>query len=214
MPLLESPAVGSLSPDEIRERVLICESCSARKEATRCTPFWPRQTPSPIMMIGRNPGINEDKIGKPFVGRGGELFEKWLNAIGLERDQIWLTNLLKAYTTADRKPKKNEIGICWDLHLQHELAYCRPHLIVPLGAEAFESTTGLTRLSYRHGILYDRRPQLGAYVMGVIHPGSALRSAAFKDMMVEDARRLYPLLPLALSGRLLEDGPPEEYEPQ
>jgi DNA polymerase len=161
------------------------------------------------MMIGRNPGINEDKLGKPFVGRGGEVLEAWLRGLGLKREQVWLTNTMKCYTQADRKPKGREVNTCWNAHLRWEIAYCRPELIIPLGAEAFQVTTGLQQLTYRHGILYDKREAMKAYVMGVIHPGSALRSAEYKSMMVEDAQNLKPLLPIALAGRLLEDGPPE-----
>jgi uracil-DNA glycosylase family 4 len=165
------------------------------------------------MMVGRNPGINEDRQGLPFVGRGGELFEGWLRGLGVSRDQIWLTNLLKCYTKADRKPRSSEITTCWDLHLRHEIRYCRPQLICALGSEAFMATTGLERLSVRHGMLYDRRSSIGAFVLGVIHPGSALRSAAYREMMVYDASILKPLLPYALAGQIA-DGLPDGFTVQ
>jgi uracil-DNA glycosylase family 4 len=203
------------TPAELAQRILDCNICSetkgrtCRNECSRPTPFWPRNDPSPLMFIGRNPGINEDKEGRPFVGRGGQLFESWLNALGISRDQIWLTNLLKCYTSADRKPKQAEITTCWHEHLRHEIAFCRPHFIVSLGSEAFTATTGHDRLTHRHSIIYDRRPDLGAYVMGVIHPGSALRSGEYMQSMIEDAAALKPLLPLILSGELLQAGLPE-----
>ncbi len=196
-----------LEPSVLRQRILECTACTARKEADMPTPFWPRETPSPVMMIGRNPGINEDKQGLPFVGKGGKVFQGWLNGLNVERDQIWLTNLLKCYTRSDRKPKGTEITTCWDLHLRREIAFCRPDLIVSLGSEAFTATTGLDRLSYRHGIIYDRRDLLGAYVMGVIHPGSAMRSGDYMSMLVEDGEVLKPLLPYALAGKLNEGLP-------
>lgn len=212
MEITDTPS--PLTPEVLRERILACTLCTARKEAKRPTPFWPRTTPAPIMMIGRNPGYNEDEIGKPFVGRGGELLEGWLRGLGLERDQIWLTNTLKCYTQADRKPKGREVNTCWNAHLRWEIAFCKPELIIPLGAEAFNVTTGLDQLTYRHGILYDKRESMNAYVMGVIHPGSALRSSEYMSMMIEDAKALKPLLPIALEERLLRDGPPEDVIPQ
>jgi len=166
------------------------------------------------MMIGRNPGINEDREGRPFVGRGGKVFEGWLRGLGVTRDQIWLTNLLKCYTAADRKPKSNEITTCWDTHLRHEIAFCRPKLICALGSEAFTATTGRDRLSERHGIIYDQNEELGAFVIGVIHPGSAMRSGHYMAMMVEDGTVLKPLLPYALDGRLREHGLPEGFQAQ
>lgn len=164
-------------------------------------------------MIGRNPGINEDKQGLPFVGRGGKVFESWLRGLGVARDQIWLTNLLKCYTSKDRPPKSYEITTCWDLHLRHEIEFCRPSLICALGSEAFMATTGHDRLTHRHGIIYDRREELGAFVIGVIHPGSALRSGVYLEMMIEDGKVLKPLLPHALGG-VLRDGLPEGFDAQ
>lgn len=204
---------STLTPDDLRVSILACTACTARKECEKPTPFWPRKEPANVMMIGRNPGINEDRQGLPFVGRGGKVFESWLNGLGLHRDQIWLTNLLKCYTVADRKPKSSEITTCWDLHLRHEIAYCRPQLICAMGSEAFMATTGHDRLTHRHGIIYDRRDSVGAFVMGVIHPGSALRSEMYTAMMIEDAKILKPLIPFALAGQLA-DGLPEPFEAQ
>lgn len=203
-----------LSPDQLRSRILDCEACSARKECRSPTPFFPRETRSEVMMIGRNPGINEDIKGIPFVGRGGQVFEGWLRGLGIARDQIWLTNLLKCYTTKDRPPKKVEINTCWDLHLRRELQFCKPSFVVALGSEAFTATTGHDKLSLRHGMLYDRRSEIGAWVIGVIHPGSAMRSSSYLEMMVEDGIILKPLLPWALSGQLREYGLPRGYGAQ
>lgn len=163
-------------------------------------------------MIGRNPGINEDKQGLPFVGRGGKVFEGWLKGLGISREDIWLTNLIKCYSAADRKPKQAEINTCWDLHLRRELAFCRPSLVVALGSESFTATTGLDKLSLRHGMIYDRLTEIGAFVLGAIHPGSAMRSSVYLDMMVEDGNTLKPLLPYALSGQLRESGLPPGWE--
>jgi uracil-DNA glycosylase len=157
------------------------------------------------MMVGRNPGINEDRTGQPFVGRGGKVFQAWLNGLGITREHIWLTNLLKCYTTKDRKPKKVEITTCWDLHLRREIQFCRPSLIVALGSEAFNATTGKDRLSVRHGIIYNRMNELNAFVIGVIHPGSAMRSGAYLDMMREDGVILKPLLAWALNGYIRQN---------
>ncbi len=201
---ITSPTIASLAND-----IVACEACTARQECDRPTPFYPRTAPARILVLGRNPGINEDRQGLPFVGRGGQILEAWLQGLGITREDIWLTNTLKCYTAADRKPKAKELSTCWDLHLSREIGLCRPDLIVALGAEAFQTTTGLTQLTNRHGILYDRIAELGAYVMGVIHPGSALRSNLFKDMMIEDAKMLKPLLPITLAGTLkqaLPDG--------
>ncbi len=122
------------------------------------------------MMVGRNPGINEDKEGLPFMGQGGKILQAWLNGLGVTRDHIWLTNLVKCYTPGTRQLKGKEIATCWDLHLKREIQCCRPHLIVALGSEAFAQTTGKDKLTHRHGIIYDMRGSMGAYVMGVIHP--------------------------------------------
>lgn len=196
---------------ELAEAIVNCEACTMRPEARQPTPFWPRNTPSPVMLVGRNPGINEDEIGRPFVGRGGELFQAWLNGLGITRDDIWLTNLCKCYTTADRKPKQKEIDTCFQLHLRREILFCKPRLIVPMDAEAFAACAGKDRLSIKHGMLYDRHAFLNAYVMGIIHPGSALRDAGYLKMLLDDGKRLKPLLHHMLAG---EPGLPAGYEPQ
>lgn len=208
------PEIMNVPAVKMHLDILNCTACTARSECDRPTPFWPRITPAYIMIVGRNPGINEDKEGRPFVGRGGQVFEAWLRGIGLSREQIWLTNTMKCYTNKDRKPKQKELDTCWDLHLSKEIAHCQPHLIVALGAEAFTTFTGLDRLSHRHGILYDRRDSYGAYVMGVIHPGSALRDNSFMQAMIDDAKRLKPIVPIALSGQMFTTQLPEGYELQ
>lgn len=198
----------------LRHDIIKCHACPMREECSFPTPPWPRSDPAKVMMIGRNPGINEDQVGLPFVGRGGQLFQAWLRGLEITREDIWLTNLLKCYSLKDRKPKKSEINTCFSLHLKREIEWCRPQLIIPMGAEAFAAMTGLDKLTQRHGILYDRRRELGAYVMGIIHPGSALRDASYKHMMIEDGQQLKPLLHFALQNDLIASGPPLQYQPQ
>jgi DNA polymerase len=145
-----------------------------------------------MMLIGEQPGDKEDIAGRPFVGPAGRILDECLAAAGIDRADVYVTNVVKhfSWTPAERgkrrihkKPRPSEIKACrpW---LDAEIAVTRPHVIVCLGATAAQALLGK-----EFSVMRERGKfvpsSLGRYVMATVHPSSILRA---QD---EESRRVH-----------------------
>jgi DNA polymerase len=153
-----------------------------------CTTFVPGEgrEDAEIMLVGEAPGASEDREGRPFVGRAGELLDLALEAAGLSRDAVFITNVLKARPPANRDPRRSEVehSLPW---LEAQLALVRPRLVVPLGRHALAHFAPATRISAAHGRL---RAERGRAVYPLYHPAAALRTPNLRDVLMRDAQGL------------------------
>lgn len=124
-----------------------CERCPLYKDATQ-TVFGEGPAPATIMMVGEQPGDQEDRAGRPFVGPAGQILDRALGEVGLVRETIYVTNVVKHFKHEMRgkrrlhkRPNQDEIKKCrwW---LDKEIAVVRPKLIVALGATAAQALAG------------------------------------------------------------------------
>lgn len=157
-----------------------CHGCDLYQAATQ-TVFGEGPVPSPLMMIGEQPGDVEDRSGAPFVGPAGKLLDKALAEAGIDRRQVYLTNAVKHFKFVERgkrrihaKPNTTEIKACrgW---LDAEMKIVRPELIVCLGATAAQSLLGADfRITQQRGIFlpYEK----AKYIMATVHPSAILRT--------------------------------------
>jgi uracil-DNA glycosylase len=139
-----------------------------------------------VMFVGEAPGAREDELGRPFVGRAGGLLDELLRAAGLDRVDVYITNVVKARPPGNRDPLAGEVAHClpW---LEIELALVRPTLVVPLGRHALEHFTAGARISDVHGTLtYER----GRALFPMYHPAAGLRGTQMRETMFADARAL------------------------
>lgn len=156
-----------------------CERCPLYQNATQ-TVFGEGPATAAIMMVGEQPGDQEDRLGHPFVGPAGQILDRALGDAGLDRKAIYVTNTVKHFKHEMRgkrrlhkRPNQDEIRKCrwW---LDKEIAIVRPKLIVALGATAAQALTGrkltLTRERGRPLTLWD-----GQQGMLTVHPSSILR---------------------------------------
>jgi len=135
---------------------------------------------SPLMIVGEGPGENEDQKGEPFVGRAGELLTKMLAAIGLRREDVFITNTIKCRATtneggrvANRAPSPEEMSNCRE-YLDRELAIVKPRVILALGAPAAKSFLGRDfSITRQRGIWY-AGPN-GTDLIVTFHPAYILR---------------------------------------
>ena len=146
-----------------------------------------------IMMIGEAPGAEEDKIGKPFVGAAGHLLNKMLSAINLDRNKVYITNVIPWRPPDNRTPSNEEILQCLPF-LQKHIELIKPKIIVLLGAIAAKSVLstplGISKLrgrwhEYKSLYLKESIPCLATY-----HPAFLLRSPGFKKTVWEDLKQL------------------------
>ena len=142
------------------------------------------------MLVGEAPGASEDKQGRPFVGRAGKLLEQVLEAAGLEREDVYITNVVKARPPNNRDPKAGEVAhhMPW---LETQLALIQPRLVVPLGRHALAHFSDGAKISEVHGTELTEK---GRSLFPMYHPAAALRGGGLRDVLFEDARALRAVL--------------------
>lgn len=168
-----------LSLDALRDAASGCEGCHLHEDATQ-TVFGEGDPNADLVIIGEQPGDEEDKEGEPFVGPAGRELAGALEDAGLERDSVWITNVVKhfKFTTRGRRrlhetPDEEEISAClpW---LEAELTVVEPELVVCLGASAAKAIINPSvRVTKDRGQLYPG-PN-GIRVTPTVHPASILR---------------------------------------
>lgn len=153
-----------------------------------CTRFVPGEGDgaAEVMLVGEAPGASEDREGRPFVGRAGGLLDVALEAAGLERAAVFITNVLKARPPGNRDPRRAEVAhsLPW---LEAQLALVQPRLVVTLGRHALTHFAPKEKISLVHGQLLTGR---GRAIYPLHHPAAALRTRDIRDTLLADARRL------------------------
>lgn len=168
--------------DVLRSEVTGCTRCDLYRHAT--TAVWGEGTPQArVVVVGEQPGDQEDRQGRPFVGPAGQLLDRAFAASGLDRGSLYVTNAVKHFKWTPRgkrrlhqSPNQAEVLACrpW---LEGELTAVKPELVVALGATAGKAILGSTyRVTTQRGLLLDAT--VGAWsgqVLGTIHPSAILR---------------------------------------
>ena len=141
-----------------------------------------------VLFIGEGPGQNEDLQGEPFVGRGGQLLDKMLKAIDLDRNKnIYIANIVKCRPPQNRDPLPEEQEACigW---LRNQVALIRPKIIVCLGRiAAMKIIKPDMKITKEHGIFFERN---GLLMMATLHPAALLRNPRQKPDAFEDFLKL------------------------
>ena len=165
----------------LRELARGCRACHLWARATQ-TVFGDGSPTARVLMVGEQPGNSEDLEGAPFVGPAGRLLDRALVEAGIDRDQVYMTNVVKHFKwrrapsgkrRIHDKPDRAEIEACYPW-LQAEVARIGPELIVCLGATAAQAVLGKAfRVTRQHGEVLDS--ELGP-ALGTIHPSAVLRA--------------------------------------
>src|SRR5438874_8901248 len=184
----------------LRQAAAGCRACDLWKKGTQ-TVFGEGASHALVMLVGEQPGDKEDLAGHPFVGPAGRILDDALSAAGIDRSEVYVTNVVKhfSWVPAERgkrrihkKPRYSEIKACrpW---LDAEIAVTRPQVIVCLGATAAQSLLGK-----EFSVMRDRAKflpsELAPSVMATVHPSSILRASddesrrAQKEMFIADLR--------------------------
>ena len=163
-----------------------CEKCGLCRGRLNTVP-GEGDPAADLMFIGEGPGAEEDRLGRPFVGRSGELLTRMIHAIGLERAEVYICNVVKCRPPGNRDPKPDEVLACSPF-LREQIRSIWPDVIVTLGNPAthfvLKTETGITRLRGRFH-------QTGHFtVMPTFHPAAALRNPAWQELLEADFRML------------------------
>jgi uracil-DNA glycosylase family protein len=177
------------SVEALREAAAGCRGCHLWRGATQ-TVFGEGLRKSRVMFVGEQPGDKEDRAGRPFVGPAGRELDKALEAVGIPRDEVYITNVVKHFKFEERgkrrmhqTPKRFEIDACrpW---LDEELKLVQPDALVPLGATAAKALLGSKfRVTKERGV--PLQSDLAKVVVATIHPSAILRAPDDESRMRE-----------------------------
>lgn len=179
------PPAARIDIERIREEALSCTRCRLAESRTQVV--WAAgNLDADVMFIGEGPGFHEDQQGVPFVGAAGQLLDRLLGEVELDRTQIAIVNVVKCRPPGNRDPLPDEIEAC-SPYLQAQMEYMRPDVIVTLGNFAtrfvIREPIGITKA---RGRLFRYR---GAVVVPTFHPAAALRGGRFGGISPIDAIR-------------------------
>jgi uracil-DNA glycosylase len=189
---MRKPSVPRPALKKLKLEAAGCKACDLWKMATQ-TVFGEGRQSSTVMFVGETPGDREDLEGRPFVGPAGLLLDKALAAAGIDRSQVYLTNVVKHFKWEPRgkrrihqKPNAVEIRACrpW---LEAEISLIKPRAIICLGATAAQAIIGPKfKVSTQRGTFV--QSPLAPLVTATVHPASVLRAPSDEARRTETAR--------------------------
>ncbi|MCX7957378.1 MAG: uracil-DNA glycosylase [Endomicrobia bacterium] len=180
---------------QLEIKVKNCKNCPLHTTRVK-TVFGEGNSEAQIMFVGEGPGFEEDKQGRPFVGRAGELLTKIIKAMGLERENVYITNIVKCHPLVkpdpelrnnDRPPTKEEIEACYN-YLREQIEIINPKVICCLGSTAAKVlTSNDVPISELRGKIFEYKyNNVFAQIVPTYHPAALLRNPSLKPSVWKD----------------------------
>ena len=171
---------------ELENETHNCTKCGLSRGRTTVV-FGTGNRKARLMLIGEGPGYDEDIQGKPFVGKAGMLLTKILKAINLERDEVYIANIVKCRPPNNRTPLPDEIAACKP-YIEEQISLIQPKIICALGYVAANTLLGIeSSISKLRGKFYDYK---GIKLMPTFHPAYLLRNPEKKKEVWEDVQKI------------------------
>lgn len=172
--------------DTLEQTCKSCKNCSLWETRTNVV-FGVGSRNAEVLFIGEGPGENEDKQGEPFVGRGGQLLDDMMGAIGLKRQDVYIANIVKCRPPQNRDPLNTEEDACIG-YLRNQVALLRPKIIVCLGRiAAMRVISEEFKITRDHGKWFEKN---GVQMMALFHPAALLRDPRKKPDTFLDLKAL------------------------
>ncbi|MSO76820.1 MAG: uracil-DNA glycosylase [Alphaproteobacteria bacterium] len=196
-----SPAADATTLDELRQILLAFDGCPLKRTATN-TVFADGNPAARVMLIGEAPGAEEDRQGKPFVGASGQLLDRMLATIDLDRSQVFISNVIYWRPPGNRDPSPSEVAACLPF-AERMIELIDPRVLVLLGGAALKAllgrAEGITRLRGQWLSFTTARRAYPIDTMATFHPAFLLRTPGQKRLAWRDL--------LAIKKRLAAAGP-------
>ena len=172
----------------LKNNIEAIQNCNLKKNASKIV-FADGDIESPIMIIGEGPGQKEDELGKPFVGDAGNLLNKMFKAINIEREKIYITNVVNYRPPNNRKPEPSEINR-YSEYLKEHISIINPKILILMGSTAMEALLGSNkRISKERGQWKEVIIKQKNYkTMVTFHPAYLLRKPDQKKFSWEDIK--------------------------
>ncbi|MGU3659940.1 MULTISPECIES: uracil-DNA glycosylase [unclassified Methylobacterium] len=180
--------------DELERILADFDACPLRFTAKNLV-FADGNPEARVMFLGEAPGADEDRIGKPFMGRSGQLLDKMMKAIGLDRTSAYVANIVPWRPPGNRNPTPQEVAVCRPF-VERQIELVDPDLIVCLGAPATQTLTGTKDgiLRTRGRLFPYKLPNREVKLLATLHPAFLLRQPVQKRLAWRDFRSLRALL--------------------
>lgn len=177
---------NSTSIDEINSRVINCKLCSLSLTRKNAVPGMGYKN-SKIFIVGEGPGKNEDERGIPFVGSAGKILNEALYQSGIQRKDVYITNIVKCRPPNNRVPFISEINTCTTEYLQQEFKIISPSVICILGATALKTLLNLKNITSYRGRLIVRN-SFNYFI--TYHPAAIIYNNKLKEIFFNDIKKL------------------------
>lgn len=179
--------------EEIAMEVTSCTLCELHHSRKNAVPGEGPEN-SDIMFIGEGPGFHENEQGRPFVGAAGKFLEELLTKIGLSREEVFITNVVKCRPPGNRDPQPEEVEICTNTYLDRQIKAINPKVIVTLGRFSMNLFRPDVKISNVHGQAVQIN---GRLVVPMYHPAAALHQGSLRPVIEND----FSLLPKLIKER-------------
>ncbi len=178
----------------LNTRMILECPCKLRETATQAVP-GEGNADADIMFVGEAPGKNEDLQGKPFIGSAGKFLAEMLSSINLQREDTFITNIVKYRPPENRDPEPTEITDCMPW-LHEQIAIIQPKIIVTLGRHALEHFIPGKKISEVHGQAFRRTfDDIGEQVFfALYHPAAALYNGSMRTTLISDFQKIPQVL--------------------
>jgi len=177
--------------NEVADEVIVCTKCNLSKTRTQAVP-GEGSNEAQILFVGEGPGVQEDKNGRPFCGPAGKFLDEMLASIELDRNKVFITNIVKCRPPENRDPEDEEKDACWS-YLEKQIQILDPKLIITLGRHSMmRLLPGMGTISKIHGKPF-RRPD-GRIYLPLYHPSAALHNGSLRPVQLQDFQAIPKLI--------------------
>ncbi len=181
---------------KIKEKILNCQKCPLYKNRNYPV-IGEGSHQAKIMFIGEAPGVQEDKTGHPFCGPAGKILDELLNSVGIKRENVYVSNLIKCRPSNNRDPQKEEIGAC-SSYIERQIKIIQPKIICPLGRysmqflmEKFGLKSEIQPISKIHGKVFEIKTLFQEIkLIPFYHPATVTYNANMKEILKKDFKIL------------------------
>ncbi len=189
--------------DELHQRIASCPDCDLCRTRNKAVPGEGPPN-AELLFVGEGPGFYEDQQARPFVGPAGRFLEELLASIGLRREQVFITNVVKCRPPNNRDPLPGEVDACRK-YLERQIELIKPKVIVSLGRYSLAWFFPRDTISKVHG---QAKVRDGVYFMPMYHPAAALHAGNMRRVIEEDFKKIPAVLKQARAA------PPEKSAPE
>jgi len=191
---------------QVADKTAVCTKCELHHSRKNAVP-GEGPADADVLFIGEGPGFHENEQGRPFVGAAGRFLDELLEKVGMSREQVYITNVVKCRPPGNRDPRPEEIETCTSDYLDRQIQAINPKVIVTLGRFSMGQYLPNAKISDVHGQPLRVK---GRLVVPMYHPAAALHQGSLRPVIESDFAKLPDLISQAADVPEYSETPPEE----